>query len=76
MDSVRGHTASALAHELQAPGVPMIITLMFVQIVFGILMGLGVNGGMDVALSVGWVLRRPPWSPGMLTATTSATTDA
>ena len=63
MGSVRGHTASDLAHELQAPAVPMIITLMFVQIVFGILMGLGVNGGMDVALSGGWV-RWPPWPPG------------
>ena len=46
MGSVRGHTVSDLAHELQGPAVPMIITLMFVQIVFGILMGLGVNGGM------------------------------
>ena len=38
MGSVRGHTASDLAHELQGPAVPMIITLMFVQIVFGLLM--------------------------------------
>ena len=36
--SVRGHTVSDLAHELQGPAVPMIITLMFVQIVFGLLM--------------------------------------
>ena len=51
----------------------MIITLMFVQIVFGLLMGLGVNGGMDVALSGGWV-RWPSLSPGALTATTDAMT--
>ena len=38
MGSVRGHTASDLAHELQGPAVPIIITLMFVQIVFGLLM--------------------------------------
>ena len=49
MGSVRGHTASDLAHELQ---VPMIITLMFVPLVFGLLMGLG-GEWMDVALSVG-----------------------
>ena len=54
MGSVRGHTASDLAHELQAPAVPMIITLMFVQIVFGILMGLGVNGG-DGCCSIWWM---------------------
>ena len=73
MGSVRGHTASDLAHELQAPGDPMIITLMFVHIVFGLLKGLGVNGGMDVALSGGWV-RWPSLSPGALTATTDAMT--
>ena len=53
----------------------MIITLMFVQIVFGLLMGVGVNGGMEVALRVGWVPQTPR-PPGLVTATTSARTDA
>ena len=46
----------------------MIINFLFVHIVIVILMGAGVNGGMDVALCVGWV----PWQTFMTSATTAA----
>ena len=51
--------ASDLAHELQ---VPMVITLMFVHIVFGLLMVIT----LMLVLSVGWVRAWPvpPRAPG------------